>query len=504
MNESLPWSPANIRKAKARFGVKAYRPGQKELIEAVMDGRDALGILPTGGGKSLCYQLPSLFLPSAVVVVSPLISLMKDQQDKLEHRAVPVAKLDSTVSGQAERATLADIHKRTPELIYVTPERLEQDECVAMLKRTGVSLVVVDEAHCVSQWGHDFRPAYLSIRRVVQALGRPPVLALTATATPAVASDIVRQLAIPNARIVDFGIYRPNLRYEVRRTVNDEEKVRELVKVLSRRRRGAGLIYLSTIREAVRLHTQLAQAGIRAGLYHGRLKATDRHRVQRQFMDDTTPLIVATKAFGLGIDKQNLSLVVHYSVPDSIESYVQETGRAGRDGRTAHCVLFYRLEDRRVQSYFLGGKYPKPEQVAVLYRALVRDSRRGDRGPTVNDLVKATALPKKKVQVMLARLEASGVVRRGRYVILLRQVRHEQELGRYLRDYEGRHQSDRGRLEAMMKYGQTTDCRVRFLTRYFQQELSQDCGHCDNCVTGAARRVVDVRKVVKSGLAAVV
>lgn len=504
MNESLAWSPANIKKAKVRFGVKAYRPGQKELIETVMDGRDALGILPTGSGKSLCYQLPSLFLPRAVVVISPLISLMKDQQDKLEHRAVPVAKLDSTVSGQAERAALNDIRNRTPELIYVTPERFEQDECVAMLKRTGVSLIVVDEAHCVSQWGHDFRPAYLSIRRVVKALGRPPVLALTATATPDVASDIMRQLAIPDAKVLDLGIHRANLRYEVRRTVNDEEKVRELIQVLSRKRRGAGLIYVSTVREAVHLHAQLRQAGIAAGLYHGRLQAAERHHVQQEFMEGATPLIVATKAFGLGIDKQDLSLVVHYSVPDSIESYVQETGRAGRDGRTAHCVLLYRLEDRRVQSYFLGGKYPKREHAIVLYLALAAVSRQVPPGPTVTDLVKATALPKKKVQVVLAQLEAAGVIRRGRHVTLLRRFRHENELGRYLCDYEGRHQSDRDRLEAMMKYGQTTECRVRFLTRYFQHELSNDCGHCDNCLTGAARRVVDVRKAVESGLAAVV
>src|SRR4051812_8810364 len=224
MNQCLRWSESNVRKVKQRLGVTAYRPGQEALIEAVMEGRDALGILPTGGGKSLCYQLPALFLLHAVVVVSPLISLMKDQQDKLEERAIPVAKLDSTLSREDEREMVDEIREAEPELIYVTPERLEQDDCVSMLKRAGVSLVVVDEAHCVSQWGHDFRPAYLGIRSAVKALGRPPVLALTATATPAVVNDILKQLDIPDATIVNQGSSRENLLYEVRRTVNEADK----------------------------------------------------------------------------------------------------------------------------------------------------------------------------------------------------------------------------------------------------------------------------------------
>lgn len=199
MNLALRWSPRNIRKAKRRLGVKDFRPGQEELIEAVMKGKDALGILPTGGGKSLCYQLPALFLPHAVVVVSPLISLMKDQHDKLEDRSIAAAKLDSTLSAQDERDTMNGIRQGEPELIYVTPERLEREETLAMLQRTGVSLLVVDEAHCISQWGHDFRPAYLSIRQAARRLGRPPVLALTATATPDVAQDILRQLDIEGA-----------------------------------------------------------------------------------------------------------------------------------------------------------------------------------------------------------------------------------------------------------------------------------------------------------------
>jgi len=348
MNQCLRWSESNVRKVKQRLGVTAYRPGQEALIEAVMEGRDALGILPTGGGKSLCYQLPSLFLPHAVVVVSPLISLMKDQQDKLEERAIPVAKLDSTLSREDEREMVDEIREAEPELIYVTPERLEQDDCVSMLKRAGVSLVVVDEAHCVSQWGHDFRPAYLGIRSAVKALGRPPVLALTATATPAVVSDILKQLDIPDATIVNHGSSRENLLYEVRRTVNEADKEAQLTALLNEGHQDCpALVYVATIKEAVALFGRLKQAGVSAGLYHGKLSAKERHRTQQAFMDDEYRVVVATKAFGLGIDKSNLRLVVHYSLPDSLETYVQETGRAGRDGRPARAVLFYRLEDRR-------------------------------------------------------------------------------------------------------------------------------------------------------------
>ena len=496
MNVCLRWSAGNLRKAKNRLGVTSYRPGQEALIEAVMAGKDALGILPTGGGKSLCYQLPSLFLPKAVVVVSPLISLMKDQQDKLEDLAIPVAKLDSTLSSRDEQDTVDDIQEGAPELIYLTPERLEQEECLAMLKRTGVSLLVVDEAHCVSQWGHDFRPAYLAIRAAVKALGRPPVLALTATATPAVAADILRQLDIPQATVINLGSHRKNLLYEVRRTVNQEDKDAELMTLLREDARdGPALVYVATIKEAVALYGRLKNAGIAAGLYHGKLSATVRHRTQQEFMDDRLPVVVATKAFGLGIDKSNLRLVVHYSLPDSLESYVQETGRAGRDGKAARAVLLYRLEDRRVQTYFLGGKYPRREDCALVYRALVRADDAGDPGMTLKELAAGTALAEKKVKVITALLDESGIVRRGRRLTLIRRFADEDEFARYLGEYESRHQSDRDRLDMMMKYGQTTECRVRFLTRYFGNELPDDCGRCDNCRTGAAHRMVDLRQV---------
>src|SRR3954464_1353443 len=235
----IDWA-AIQREAKKRFGVETFRPGQRELIDAALAGRDALGLLPTGGGKSLTYQLPALFLKEAVVVVSPLISLMKDQEEKARAARIEVAKLDSTLTAGEVQETAEEIASGANDLIYVTPERLENPEYLDVLRARGVSLFVVDEAHCVSQWGHDFRPAYLALPDAIRALGSPPVLALTATATPEVVEDIVKQLGIPDARVVNTGIERPNLRFEVRRTVNGEAKRQALLQIL-REERGSGI-----------------------------------------------------------------------------------------------------------------------------------------------------------------------------------------------------------------------------------------------------------------------
>jgi ATP-dependent DNA helicase RecQ len=496
MNQSLGWTAENLRKVKQRLGVGAYRPGQQAIIDAVRQGRDVLGVLPTGGGKSLCYQLPSFFLPGAVLVIAPLISLMKDQHDKLGKQRIAAAKLDSSLSRAEEKAAMESIDRRNPELIYVTPERLERPESLKRLAKAGVSLVVVDEAHCVSQWGHDFRPAYLAIREAIRAMGRPPVLALTATATPEVAADIVKQLDMTKPVVVNLGSYRPNLIYEVKRTVNEEEKFDHLTRLLRGLKDGPALVYVATIRQANGLFEQLREAGFQAGCYHGKMRSKDRHWTQQEFMADRLRVVVATKAFGLGIDKPNLRMVVHYALPDSLESYVQESGRAGRNGRSAWGVLLYRLEDRRVQAYFLGGKYPRREDSARTYRELVRavDQGKGE-GLTMKVLAAATGIPEPRLKVITALLQAMGIISRGRRLKLARRFAEQDEFLAYLSEYEHRHQSDHDRLETMMKYGQTMGCRARFLTRYFGAELPQDCGHCDNCRTGAVRRVVDVRKL---------
>src|SRR3954469_16335777 len=473
IRRSIDWA-ALRREAAKRFGVEAFRPGQRELIEAALSGRDALGLLPTGGGKSLTYQLPALFLPKAVVVASPLLSLMKDQEEKAQAARIDVAKLDSTLTTGEERERAEEIASGANDLIYVTPERLENPEYLDLLRARGVSLFVVDEAHCVSQWGHDFRPAYLALADAIRALGRPPVLALTATATPEVAQDILRQLDIGEAEIVDLGIERPNFRYQVLRTVNEEAKHESLLRIL-REEKGSGIVYAATIRNVEELHPFLTANGIDAGRYHGKLPTRERVKMQESFMSGRRRVMVATSAFGMGIDKPDIRFVVHWNFPDSLETYVQEVGRAGRDGKPARAVLLYRLEDKRVQSFFLGGKYPRREDTLAVWSAIAR-------GPaSARDLSRRTDLPEKKVKVIAAQLVGAGAAERKRHQIVALRSLRPKELDRLLSQYEKRHASDRDRLDEMMHYAQSTACRVRTLREYFGEAPGEACGRCDNC-----------------------
>ena len=483
MNAAWEWNDINEQKAKRRFDIKHYRAGQRKLIQVVLEGRNALGILPTGGGKSLCYQLPALFLPRAVLVISPLISLMQDQQEKLSERRIPAIELNSTLNSSEEQENIEAIQSREAELIYVTPERLENGDHIKILKKGGVSLVVVDEAHCISQWGHDFRPAYLSLRNAIRDLGRPPVLALTATATDEVAVDILKQLDLPDAEVISIGIERKNLAFDVIRTVNEDVKRAQLRELLQEQSGGAAIIYVPTVKQVDDLCKWLIDEGFRAGQYHGRMKMPAREANQQAFMANEIDVMVATKAFGLGIDKQDIRFVIHYAVPDSVETYVQETGRAGRDGKPARAILFYRLEDRRVQSYFLGGKYPRRDESLALYRTLDQMPRGEDLGDCTPEqwLAEVTNLAEKRVKVILALLESTGIIQRKPHVSKIRDFNTDQEFAAFLEEYEQRHNGDRQRLDAMMLFGQITTCRMRYLLDYFGEEVEADCNRCDNC-----------------------
>ncbi len=348
--------------AAHRFGLTRFRPGQRELLEAVLAGQDALGVLPTGGGKSLVYQLAALFFEQPVVVVSPLLALMKDQVEHLARAHVRAVQLDSTLSAEDERSARARIRRGEHDLVYVTPERLATRACLAELREAGVSLLAIDEAHCVTSWGHDFRPAYLRIAEAAAALGRPPIVALTATATPETCRDIERELGLRAPRVVRTSMMRPNLHFEVSRTVNDAAKRSALLRVLAQVR-GVVLVYTATVKTADALFAWLGALREPVARYHAKMTPTEREASRARFMSGAVRVMVATKAFGMGIDKPDIRAVVHYEAPDSLESYVQEAGRAGRDGEEARAVLLYRHEDRRVQQFFAAKKYASAKEV---------------------------------------------------------------------------------------------------------------------------------------------
>ncbi|MCG3181941.1 MAG: ATP-dependent RNA helicase DeaD [Phycisphaerae bacterium] len=506
----MPAMDSLLAALKEHFGFDAFRPGQREVIEAVLAGRDALAVHPTGAGKSLMYQLPAVAGgPGLALVVSPLIALMQDQVDALRRRGLAAAFVNSTLSAHERREVWSDVADGSVRLLYAAPEQFATAGFAERLSRAGCRLLVIDEAHCISQWGHDFRPDYARIDRLIAQLSpRPAVLAVTATATARVRKEIAELLRMRNPQVSLRGVYRPNLRIAVRTDAGKHERIEAMLRVAAWARGGSVIVYAGTRSRSDELADVLRGAGHRAESYHAGLDAAARATRQDRFNAGDTPIICATNAFGMGIDKPDIRAVVHYRLPESLEAYYQEIGRAGRDGRQALCLGFLGPGDVNQLGFMVRSNNPFPSFVEREYRDL-RARTGGGPGPIdwpYADLPRNETNDKRIICNFLSRFGAIGLDR-GRITLdpdwpgLADHERSWMEAKRGL---------DLDRLGQVEAFARERHCRMLSLQAYFGfADLRQPCGHCDVCapkevkaVAPAAGRGAAKRKRRKKSVAA--
>ena len=476
-------------KLAAVFGFESFRPGQREVIEHLLQGRHALAVLPTGSGKSLCYQLTAQMLPGLTLVVSPLIALMQDQVEALTRRGINNATCLSSALDLSEiAARYAQIEQGRYKLVYIAPERFDSPRFQQFVRSASIDLLVIDEAHCISQWGHDFRPHYRTLSHRLPQLKRATVLALTATATPAVQDDIVRTLEIPAMERIVGDFNRANLRFEVIKTDRREEKEAQLLRLLAGEK-GSAIVYASTRNEARRAFELLTERGRSACLYHAGLESGERARAQREFQDGRVQIMVATVAFGMGIDKPDVRRIVHYNIPGSLESYYQEAGRGGRDGQRAACTLLYSQSDVRIQRFFIDQAYPEPAQVFRVY-TMVREAH--PLAISADDLAAASQIPGIGVNATLQFLYEQGwvaVMPDGKYTLTQPGVEHPAVDFQPLLQRKAR---DNDRLRKMIAYTDRATCRRVHLLHYFGQRFLPPCHHCDVCAPHAEKTITRI------------
>lgn len=475
-----------IRKlAKERLGFETLRPGQLEAIRSVVAGRDTLAVMSTGSGKSAIYQLAGLLTDGPTVVISPLIALQQDQMEAMEDKGgdAEAATLNSTLSEGEREELLEEVEQDEVEYVLLAPEQLANDEVLETLRDAGVELFVIDEAHCVSQWGHDFRPDYLRVGPAIDALGHPTILALTATAAPPVRAEIVDVLGMREPEVIVRGFDRPNIRLEVDRHFEAPRKRRALLDRVEAAAPGPGIVYCATKRGAEEVAGELRERGVRAEHYHGGLTPKKREERQERFMEDDGDIdvMVATIAFGMGIDKADIRFVFHHDISESIDSYYQEIGRAGRDGEPAEAVLFYREQDLGLRKFFAAGRVKDDELQQVAQRLLDHDDP-----VRPAEIVEEVAISDTKLATAVQHLEDAGFAEQrddgsieavGGGADLEEAVAHAGEAE------EHRQAFDRSRVEMMRAYAETDGCRRAFVLGYFGEAFEPPCGNCDVCET---------------------
>lgn len=496
--------------ALARFGHTALRPGQADVIGDILDGKPVIGVMPTGAGKSLCYQLPAVLLAERggmTLVVSPLIALMKDQVDALTARGVAACALTSAAGPQEQRDILDGIRAGMFTLVYVAPERFRSPRFVDALRATAahIALVAIDEAHCISEWGHDFRPDYRRLGDVIQELQPPRLAAFTATATPEVRDDIATQLGLVDAAFHVRGFDRPNLTFSVVGVGGAADKAQRLTDLVRRRGSGVALVYAATRKNAEAYSHALRKAGLRSRVYHAGLEGGVREKAQDVFMANGLDAIVATNAFGMGVDKSDIHLVVHADIPRSPEAYYQEAGRGGRDGKPTRCVLLFNHGDVRLQEFLIEASYPSTEVLRGLWRLLSDRPELGAIRGREDELESRfkPLLPGSPTNATVGSairiLERHGLlVRDDRSILAARPTS-----GAYphldVVALQRRSDCERRKLRAMTRYAYNAGCRRQMILHYFGDEDWQNrdrrCTACDNCqdgVTTANRGAVSV------------
>ena len=472
------------------FGFDALRAGQEEVVYAVMDGRDALAIMPTGGGKSLCYQLPALCRAGVTVVVSPLIALMKDQVDALQARGIPAAAINSSLGEDEYRQVMAAFRHGELKIVYVAPERFSQPGFMNALQSQPISLLAVDEAHCLSQWGHDFRPDYLRLGRARRELGYPQTIALTATATEAVRRDILQTLELRDPAVIISGFGRDNLDFRITPCGSHREKYERIEKVVAKWK--TGIIYCSTRKSVMRVFEEISRRRINAVAYHAGMTDEEREFSQNAFISGRADVVVATNAFGMGIDRSDVRFVIHFDIPGSVEAYYQEAGRAGRDGETAVCELLFNHVDLKTQEFFYEGSNPSITTIRMLYSLLCSkcnpethelmetiDSLAENLGNGGNTMAVSSALSVLIHAGAISRFDIPGSNTRGTRVTA--PARAFNDLGIDRDALQEKARRDHAKIESITRYAYSSGCRQKWILDYFGETDSAPCGHCDQC-----------------------